>query len=56
MLLDRQWSVGELVAAVLKYCEQRLFQPENHDALDLFEQIIGLDDKSFYFDESSPDE
>uniref|UniRef100_A0A146LEU2 poly(ADP-ribose) glycohydrolase n=1 Tax=Lygus hesperus TaxID=30085 RepID=A0A146LEU2_LYGHE len=56
VLLDRQWSVGELITSVLKYCEQKIFQPDDHDALDLFEQIIGIDEKCFYFDESSPDE
>ncbi|BES95528.1 Poly (ADP-ribose) glycohydrolase (PARG) [Nesidiocoris tenuis] len=56
VLLDRQWSVGELISAVLKYCEMTIFNPENQDPLDLFEQIIGIDEKMFYLDESSPDE
>ncbi|KAL1132149.1 hypothetical protein AAG570_010106 [Ranatra chinensis] len=47
VLLDRQWSVGELVSAILKYNESMFVTPPPPGvAPSLFEQIIGMDEKA----------
>ncbi|XP_075235452.1 uncharacterized protein LOC142332733 isoform X2 [Lycorma delicatula] len=45
VLLDRQWSVGELVRAILRFIQQTLCHPCPQDVPSLFEQIIGTEEK-----------
>jgi hypothetical protein len=47
VLLDRQWSVGELIAAILKYNNSKFFEELNQsNSPTLFEQIIRMDEKA----------
>lgn len=45
VILDRQWSVGELTGAVLRYLQATLDHPNPSETVSLFEHLIGSEDK-----------
>lgn len=48
VLLDRQWSVGELTRAVLRFLQSTLDNPNPTDSSTLFEFLIGAEEKSVH--------
>ncbi|KAK9504588.1 hypothetical protein O3M35_010890 [Rhynocoris fuscipes] len=57
VLLDRQWSVGDLLSAILRYSDIKIVHPDENNSPSLFEQIIGVEDRTAYDknDSNSPD-
>ncbi|XP_054271486.1 uncharacterized protein LOC128992101 [Macrosteles quadrilineatus] len=45
VLLDRQWSVGELTGSILRYLQATLDNPNPMDSSTLFEFLIGSEEK-----------
>ncbi|RZF35013.1 hypothetical protein LSTR_LSTR013030 [Laodelphax striatellus] len=53
VLLDRQWSVGESVGAILRFIRITLSHPNPQDVPSLFEQIIGCEERMLHSNSSS---
>uniref|UniRef100_A0A023EX02 poly(ADP-ribose) glycohydrolase n=1 Tax=Triatoma infestans TaxID=30076 RepID=A0A023EX02_TRIIF len=57
VLLDRQWSVGDLISALLRYSDIKIVNPHENISPSLFEQIIGMEERTPYdkSDNSTPE-